>query len=113
CHQAACSPHRHVLNDPLGTEPHGRIWKARRAFRTFFEHDGLYRSRGTKEDFPHRPRSGRKCRSKYRIERSDYSSATQGHYGLLERASVELGEHLSMRPSSTARARGGWLGPPP
>ena len=27
---------------------------------------------------------------------------------LLQRASVELGEHLSMQPSSTARARDGW-----
>ena len=29
--------------------------------------------------------------------------------GLLRQASVELGEHLSMQPSSTERSRGGWL----
>ena len=29
--------------------------------------------------------------------------------GLLRQASVELGEHLSMQPSSTERPRGGWL----
>ena len=29
--------------------------------------------------------------------------------GLLRQASVELGEHLSMQPSSTERSRSGWL----
>ena len=44
----------------------------------------------------------------YRIECRDYSERFM-RSGLLRQASVELGEHLSMRPSSTERSRGGWL----
>jgi hypothetical protein len=44
----------------------------------------------------------------YRIECRDYSERIM-RSGLLRQASVELGEHLSMQPSSTERPHGGWL----
>ena len=44
----------------------------------------------------------------YRIECRDYSERIM-RSGLLRQASVELGEHLSMQPSSTERSHGGWL----
>ena len=63
---------------------------------------------------PHRPRLGEK-ENEYRIEPTDYfdlrrcpTKAAEKKSRLLGGASVELGEHLSMQPSSTAQARDSW-----
>ena len=70
-------------------------------FVTCFEHDGpgFDYSQGVSASPP---------LEMYRIECRDYSERIM-RSGLLRQASVELGEHLSMRPSSTERSHGGWL----
>lgn len=81
------------------SEPHGRIWKH---FASAPSLNMTTLIGNNIKDFPHRPRSGENVALSDRTLRL-LVSHTRAE-GLLERASVELGEHLSMQPSSTARA---------